>query len=767
MFLNMPPQHDHFQSFLTALNCNNAPLAIEHLNASLKGGNKTRKVVEKLLKADVIFTEPFARLDPALFNVGDNYRLFFTIARQQAQRVDEAALFLKDYSKRQILQGAANYIEKWYAYLKYNVHWQEAYVNGDTAYLETERQSLYSTFTGIRLREVLKRYYTAAPCQHKIKIHWNLDTIECFIRLFNECSALSNLRDLLERNIHFNWWFEVIDETTLKVHQPPGKREGTLAVEIINNHKSKALFPAIERLALRNFLKRAAKDMAAPPPAGYWKYMPDKNNEEEMKNYCAAMLLHTDEIFEQELLLFRLNHFPLDKDAPNDVPTEHGNLPAEHIFRVAALLRAFSVSYSDAIRKELDNGVKHYGQQIPVSPENLLIDMFARRNKGNAEEIKKHILELDTEEARLNRDTVMWKAINSIGNEYCLVRQDYPMLVKTIQWLYQYEADEVDKIIDLFVCKDPATDNFTRKPFFSIDDTLCWLPNMVAHASFAENLAENIISAIGEEVHEERGKVFERMLNRLFNKAGYKTLIDEKYKNLPGEKKDKPLGDLDVLAWKDGHIIHLELKITNVRQEYAEREKWKQTKLKKAGVQCETVQEFICDNGDYIRTILGLEADAPIQTVTSFIISNSHAYDHEHIGGFLKISCQELICLLSGDEKGMYDLEDYLRIKLAAIIEAQRAPVPEPFRLWLQQNMPLTPAEAEQLIKYVDYHAEPLWIDGNCDPQRLIDHLEANRLFGHFDKLPYTVEDRRYKAGDYTIIQPGIVEKSLYLMNEN
>jgi hypothetical protein len=159
-----------------------------------------------------------------------------------------------------------------------------------------------------------------------------------------------------------------------------------------------------------------------------------------------------------------------------------------------------------------------------------------------------------------------------------------------------------------------------------------------------KKLLENLITKKLISIHRFQTEYFEENLNTIFKKLGYKTIIKKENKVFK-DHQGRALGDFDVLAYKNGKMIHMQLKLTSSRNSYYERYSWKSV-IKKAAEQLEIGNKFIRENPAKIAEILCLNDNDKIDEIQSFVISNSFIFDHETLYGFYKLSCFEAMSAL-------------------------------------------------------------------------------------------------------------------------
>lgn len=606
-----------FESFIASFNTKGLESfeILESLDLCFK--SNSQKSLKNLYNQRVLFTKEFLELDLDSLHIPENYKLLFRIIKQNEEEISKSSEFITGYSKIQLLQGVANLFEKSNAELKYNHAWLIKNAIGNQRNLETERQSRYFSKAGIDFQELLNRFYLNASDNNKANIVFD-DSIESnFNSLFRSLTNHAELIDTIERHLFFDWIIEIDEKNALKTYPPSGQKEGNVETDLINAQKTKFITEAFHKLAEGKLAKRyleTIKNNEGKPPVSQ-KYFPDENNKEEM-DWFAESVIHdvfADLTAEAEMIMYIEKYFPGIEEIEELEINGVSQIPLKEAFRVLGFICELSKKYIKNIDRQYAEGVDYYYDLYPTSGHN-------HNNDYSNEDLE-------------NERKIIAGAKSKITNDNCLVCFDYEKLVKGIQWMHQYDADFIKKIIELFIY-DPLA-GITRAPFFKIGKNLCWFPNMVAYASFAENLIENLISKGLINIHLVQTEYFEKNLQNLFDRYGYKIILKEEDKIFKQEGKDS--GDFDLLAYKNRELIYMQLKLTMARNSYKERWSWKEKKLKEAKVQIDVGVKFINNHPEEIKRILNLNEDEKVNKVNSYIISNSTLYDHEKIYGCLKV----------------------------------------------------------------------------------------------------------------------------------
>ncbi len=702
----------NFNSFRAAFKQEKGESYIDFLDFCFE--EDPRQTLFELYKSKLLFTQNFIGKIASSSKVPAYYKLLFQIIQQNDEDIISASAFLRKFSQKQLLQGVANLLEKSNAELKYNANWNIKYAGGDPRYLETERQGTYLTSAGIEFQELLSRFYHQASTNDIIEVNWGENTENAFALLLTHLRVYNTIKDSIERHLYFDWSLEIIDDKTLKTTAPINQRESKIETDIINSIKSKIGIELSYELAQKSLVAEYLDRIrnAKPKPAEFWKYQPDSNNEEEMKWYAEAFMINVNAALKvkSELTVLKEHFFPgiselthLELRHTENGLNEIYKLSLEDTFEVLSFLSEFSKKHIEQIDKQYTDGVTRFSELYPPSADAQIIETTTKLFKGNREAIKETLDKHYNDKVSEDQGKIISGAKNTITNENCLIQINYEKLIKTIQWLHQYDEKFIRKVIEIFTYT-PETE-VTRSPFFRLGNDLYWMPNLVAFQCFAESLIENLIKNKLVVIHKFQTNYFEKSLNNLFKGYGYKVVIDDRNK-IYRSPEGKELGDFDVLAFKNGILIHMQLKLTNIRNNYLDRWRWKKNQLKEAVEQIESGNKYILENPNKICEILGLDNYDEIKEHHSFIISNGLLYDHEKIGGYLKISHFEAMLALTVVEQS--------------------------------------------------------WPGDHRNAKRYVELLNDNGLFKEIEGTPVVIDDMTLKIGEFGIRGPGLLQKNVY-----
>jgi hypothetical protein len=696
-----------FRAFRTSFDKKEISDSLKFIGACFKVDPKN--TILKLYQGKFLFNKEFIEINLGNEFIPEPYRLLFEIINRNLEGLTRSSVFIEKYSKKQILQGAANFLEKRNAQLKYNEAWNIKYANADVRYLETERQGMYFTTAGIEFQELLNRYYCIAKNIDEININWNHQIELSYNSLFSELFIYNELKDTIERHLFFDWSLETHEDKILKTNPPSDQIEGKTETDLINLLKSKLMTEISDNIAQQKLAHYYLNDFQTEIPKldASFKHKPDLGNEEEMTWFMESFMLSVSESLnvERELAIYRHKYFPGIEELTELEFKDRTKLPLKAAFRILSYICSYSKKQITEIDDQYSKGVAEYSEQNSSSSNMNMIDIMSRFYKGNKEALKDTIKEYQNDEVYDEQTKIINNGKKNISNDKSLIRYNLKKLVKVLQWLYQYEEDFITSVLDMFIYNGEESHDVTRTPFFIIGDELCWMPNMVAYASFAENLIENLLYKESISIHGPQSKQFENHLNLLFKKYGYKVINDYADKQIYNEDGINT-GDFDVLAYKNGTLIYMELKLTHTRNGYYERYDWKQKKLIYAATQLDKGLKHVKENPEHIKRILGLRDDEKIERTEAFIISNSFLYDHEKIGNYLKI----------GYFQAMYSLI-------------------------------LTEESADKNADRVESYIRSLY---------------QNRLFENIHTKPISTTDTHLKVGDYFIQRPGLLQQNVY-----
>ena len=551
----------------------------------------------ELYKEDYLFKTEFLNCDLSIPKIPEVYRLLFKIIKANTLAIEDASKPIQSLSKYQILQGAANLFERDNAEVKFN-QWLAEKNSGILP--ETLRQSSYNTRVGIPFQELLRRFYFTAP--DKIVNHekgWPEIESELDCLLYT-LWGYQDLKDAIELHLFFEWQLESENNTLIITPSIP-KLEGSVESDLAKSYKLKYFVQDIDEIAEKNLDKAYLPGEFAKKNdlSKLSNFIPD--NEIDMQDFIEAVLIidhQSDFLIEREMAILTHKYFPGIEELETIKLDEGKEIDLRKVFRIVGYLAGLSKKRIEVIDSKY---------------------ISAAQNKNALGEKADF-------------------AKNQIAKEDCLIKMDYQKLRTVIDSFTGYGRNYIDDVLQLFIYSSNNKDLFTRTPFLKIGNEIMWLPNMVAHVSFAENLIEVLLAGNKNIIHRLQTNYFEQGLNNLLEKLGCKIIKDKRDKEIFTEDRKKRIGDFDILAYFKGNLIVMELKLTNTRNSIWERKMWRDDQLRKAKKQLDTIIDYIENNNAKIKEILGLNEEDQIKQIHPYIISNSLLFDQERFGNYLKIN---------------------------------------------------------------------------------------------------------------------------------
>jgi hypothetical protein len=323
---------------------------------------------------------------------------------------------------------------------------------------------------GIEFQELLNRYYLQAPDSDNVEVIFNENTENCFENLLKDLRIFNFIKDTIERHLFFDWTLEVAALKTLKTVPPADAKEGRAEIDIINSLKSKSLTEVINNLAekkelisnleiIKNKKEKSEKK---------WKYLPDENSEEDMAWFNESMGIYllkgSDE--ERELAFLSEKYFPGIEKIKELIFKDGTALPLQETFIITGFIKELSKKYISEIDDQYTAGVNYYSGLYPPSPDASLIDIKTEIYKGDKNAIKEALKEHYNKGVNEEQQKIINGAKGNVANDKCLIRINYEKLIKAIQWIHQYEADFIKKVIEIFIYDESTEKDVTRSPFF-------------------------------------------------------------------------------------------------------------------------------------------------------------------------------------------------------------------------------------------------------------------------------------------------------------
>ena len=198
-----------------------------------------------------------------------------------------------------------------------------------------------------------------------------------------------------------------------------------------------------------------------------------------------------------------------------------------------------------------------------------------------------------------------------------------------------------------------------ERPILRFGATLVQLPWVVGVQNNSTAAINNLrrLGARRGQARDEARRI-EAGLAHLLEQRGFKTALNWMP---PSEAAD--VGEVDLIAYRDGHLFVIEVKSTFLRRSRQEAWRHAATALRTAGEQLRrklpcVLLGIVADAG--LRAALGVAGEeAPLQP-HGWIADTSIECDHQRFSGFLKVSVEELLIALRDDRHLLRDPAEFL-----------------------------------------------------------------------------------------------------------
>ncbi len=216
--------------------------------------------------------------------------------------------------------------------------------------------------------------------------------------------------------------------------------------------------------------------------------------------------------------------------------------------------------------------------------------------------------------------------------------------------------EEFDGIINLlsFDISNAKSTLFTH-PFIIIGKSVIIFPYLLPKIDVNRGLTQNLIYQQSQSIKgkhsprkDEVGN-FEQMVGKYFSLRDFKVVTGLKLYDY-GSEEGSPLsareiGEIDVLAYRDGHLFLLEIKTTKIEISPKDIFNHIESDLKYADIQLDTVLSYITNNRSEFNELMKSNniLDSPHELdIHTLIIDTTFEADHEMIGKHIKLSHLEL-----------------------------------------------------------------------------------------------------------------------------
>ena len=247
------------------------------------------------------------------------------------------------------------------------------------------------------------------------------------------------------------------------------------------------------------------------------------------------------------------------------------------------------------------------------------------------------------------------------------------------------------------------------QPIFIQKGIVSWFPNSLAYTSAAEILFNSILSLDLLVNNQQISNITENAVCDWFRKNDFKVLDDENREY--GKRNGKPISDFDALAYKDGHLYHLEIKLTHIRNDLLSKMSFSDSKLNKARKQLSAGRKYILENKEEIANRLGLNSKEEIDEnkFHSYLVSNSVDFDKRRFGKYLKFSLLELYVAITGlDNLMCLDQEHFIKHLFSRFKYRLKAHFPSPIKQWFEEGIDFHEKDADQFHNFIKHHTPKL-----------------------------------------------------------
>jgi Holliday junction resolvase-like predicted endonuclease len=186
----------------------------------------------------------------------------------------------------------------------------------------------------------------------------------------------------------------------------------------------------------------------------------------------------------------------------------------------------------------------------------------------------------------------------------------------------------------------------TERPILKIGNYCVQLPWMMANQATNINVINNVrrFANSRPELHSETSRI-ETNLGHQFKHKGFNVI--ESY--LPERKEGFNPGEIDLICVLDNTLLVIEVKSTFRRSSKREVIRYKNSTLRKAGLQIqrkvEAVKHLLQTDSEF-QALLSIKSPETSKII-GWIADTSLEYDHEYFNGYLKVSVEELYIALS------------------------------------------------------------------------------------------------------------------------
>ncbi len=211
---------------------------------------------------------------------------------------------------------------------------------------------------------------------------------------------------------------------------------------------------------------------------------------------------------------------------------------------------------------------------------------------------------------------------------------------------------KMDKILTFWSCdlyQEEDNSTFQQKPFYKIDDFIFQFPWLAAFQN-VNTMMINYVRKFHKNRLELRSETdnIELNLAEKFKNAGFRVFCQY-------QPRDREVGEIDLIALYDNHVIVAEIKSTYIKSSIQEIYEYRNFTLNKAAYQLSKKVAYIRNEflNQYFENIDNVK-------IHSWIIDTTLEFDHQYFDNHLKMSIDEIIISLNGTVNFMDSIVDGL-----------------------------------------------------------------------------------------------------------
>lgn len=280
-----------------------------------------------------------------------------------------------------------------------------------------------------------------------------------------------------------------------------------------------------------------------------------------------------------------------------------------------------------------------------------LKDTYAKYNNCTPKEILHQML-YDSFQRGLSRLPVYICSRPELYKIYCSIaesgsKEEFETFVE------YFTFNSIDK-------KDNENCDLFTHPFLQIGDLFVTFPFMFADLDVNKSILQQVIKNQNQN-NERKGEVakLEEQIAGYFKAQKFQTCSSVDI--MKPEDESKKLTDMDVVAYKDGHLFLIELKTTNFKTSISEVDSYVNMNLRKARSQLDKIIKFKTEHYGKFKDLLASKGislpNEKFLALHTYIVDTTFECDHECFGEHLKLSHLELRCALLNEVGRMVSLK--------------------------------------------------------------------------------------------------------------